>query len=229
MTRLSGLTPPVSPFQKGYLIGRKPTQGGGNARETRVALPWANMFGPFGACGSWRCYSPSRIRSLRDVCCVRSVSPRPAWPPAKVIQHSLHIPIVVVQKLYGFRGQRHIRLEAQVITARRSQSWGPELPSIYKRFPSLRTHRKRSARATVNRRVRWPEPLSDRLIFVAKPNAYMESFSRTSPDRELEYDRMCTLESDDVMDPKYSIVQRFVLHASRCFSRRPEKRTTCRP
>ena len=25
------------------------TQGGGNARKTRVALPWAIFFGPFGA------------------------------------------------------------------------------------------------------------------------------------------------------------------------------------
>jgi hypothetical protein len=36
----------VSPFQ-GYAYTQTQTQGGGNARETRVALPWADLLRPF--------------------------------------------------------------------------------------------------------------------------------------------------------------------------------------
>jgi hypothetical protein len=36
----------VSPFQ-GYAYTQTQTQGGGNARVTRVALPWADLLRPF--------------------------------------------------------------------------------------------------------------------------------------------------------------------------------------
>ena len=40
------------PLFQGYSVVAPLTQGGGNARGTRVTLHWADMFWPFGACGS---------------------------------------------------------------------------------------------------------------------------------------------------------------------------------